>query len=252
MVIVNDGSSDDTQTVISRYIASSPDLKVKLLNQANEGAASARNKGILASEGKYIALLDHDDIWYSEKLSECYEILKKFSDIDLVCHNELVRDASGKFIRNLYYGPYVPQMFRRLLFKGNCLSTSATVIKKGVLLEAGLYRQYPEFLEDYDLWLRLSKKYKIYFLPKILGEYLLHNNNVTLNTEWYYKGQIEVLRKNFAEYTEKKIFDFLLINLRISKTYLLLFRDLIRGKKFKSSVKYLWKAILHFPTYRYD
>jgi len=248
VVIINDGSTDNTQEVISEYISEHPDLRLRLINQKNKGIAGARNRGILEAKGRYIAFLDHDDIWYPEKLKTCCAILTEYPQIDLVCHNELMRDESGRVLAELKYGPCAPDMFRKLLFKGNCLSTSATVVRKKALLETGLFLERQDFstIEDYDLWLRLAKKYKFYFIKEILGEYIINQQSASSDFERHYTNQIRMLRVNFLEYDEKKAGDCYLINLKILKCYLLIARETLRKADLKKAFNYLWKAFLQF------
>lgn len=244
VVIINDGSTDNTQEVISEYIAEHPNLNLRLINQKNSGIAGARNRGIVEARGDYVAFLDHDDFWYPEKLSKCNEIFSVFPEVIVVCHNEALRDASGNIVRNLTYGPYVEDMFRKLLHGGSCLSTSATVIRKDVFKEVGLFRENREFstVEDYDLWLRISKKHKIYFIPQILGEYVINNKNASLNFEKHYNNQICVLSTNFREEKEKRPSDYLLMFVRIARVYLIMAKECLRKKEINKAMKYLMLA----------
>lgn len=251
-VIINDGSKDKTEAVVSKYIIFNPDLNMRLINQENRGIAAARNRGIIEAKGRYIAFLDHDDIWRPIKLKNCYEAIHKDPHIDLVCHNELLRDASGRVVRTLSYGPYTPDMFRRLLFRGNYLSTSATVVKREVLLNEGLFREYPEFstVEDYDLWLRLSKKYKFSFLQEVLGEYVINERNASLNFERHYNNLIHMLKLNFSEYEQKTTTDYFLINFRISRTYFILAKHFFRKNNLNAALKYISKSFSSFSDTR--
>lgn len=244
-LIINDGSTDNTQAVISGYIAAHPNLNLRLINQKNAGIAGARNKGIRESKGYYVAFLDHDDIWYPEKLNRCDEVLKAFPETVVLCHNEALRDASGEILRNLKCGPYVKDMFRKLLYGGSCLYTSATVVRKDIFSEVGLFRENPEFStgEDYDLWLRLSKKHKIYFLPEILGEYVLDSRNASLNFEKHYNNQLCVLKTNFKELKEKNISDYFLMFIRITRVYLIIAKEFLLQKKLGKGIKYFVLAL---------
>ncbi len=240
-IIVNDGSTDNTQAVISEYISAHPNLRLRLINQKNAGIAGARNKGILEAKGSYVAFLDHDDFWYPDKLSQCHEIFSSLPETTVVCHNEALRDASGRIVRYLKYGPYVDGMFRRLLYQGSCLSTSATVIRRDVFASLGLFRENPEFstVEDYDLWLRLSRKHKIYFISETLGEYVINNKNASLNFEKHYNNQLYVLKTNFREEEQKRISDYFFMLARIIRVYLILTKESLRQKKIGKSIKYL-------------
>jgi len=244
-LIINDGSTDNTPAVITEYIVRHRHLKLRLVNQENKGIASARNRGILEAKGRYVAFLDHDDIWYPEKLSRCCEILKISPQTAILCHDEALRDISGKIVRNLKSGPCVKDMFRKLLYGGSCLYTSATIVRKDALSEVGLFRENQEFStgEDYDLWLRLSKKHKIYFLPEILGEYVLNTRNASLNFEKHYTNQLCVLKTNFKEIEEKKMPDYFLMFIRITRVYLIIAKEFFLRKKLAKGIKYLISAL---------
>ena len=246
LIIVDDESPDNTEEEVTKL----NDNRIKYIRQSHSGLpAKTRNTGIRIATGRFIAFLDGDDIWYPEKLYKCYETFRKYPKVDLVCHNEVMRDTSGKIIKELSYGPKVPEMFRSLLFKGNCLSPSATVVKKEALLDGRiLFREDQKFslAEDYDLWLRLSKRHTFYFLPEALGEFLVHEKNASANFEKHYVHLIEVMKDNFKKYNEKKTIDFFLINLRISRIYFVLARLFARGKKIKEAFKYISKASLQF------
>jgi glycosyltransferase involved in cell wall biosynthesis len=246
LIIIDDESPDNTEKEVSKL----KDKRIQYIRQNHSGLpAHSRNRGIKAASGRFIALLDGDDIWFPEKLDRCYEIFRQHPEVDLVCHNEVMRKASGKIIKVQFYGPYVPQMFRRLLFRGNCLSPSATVIRKKALLDEGLlFREDPDFFmaEDYDLWLRFSKRHIFHFIPEPLGEFLLHETNASANFEKHYINQIEVIKNNFQNYKEKKTFDFCLVNLRIARAYFVLVRNFAREKKIKEVSKYLFKTMLQF------
>lgn len=244
LIIIDDESPDNTEEEVSKL----KDKRMKYVRQNHSGLpAKTRNKGIEMATGRLIAFLDGDDTWYPEKLYECYETFRKHPEVDLVCHDELMRDNSGKIIKKLSYGPYVYNMFRELLFKGNCLSPSATVVKRETLMKEGpLFREDHKFAlaEDYDLWLRLSKRYKFYFLPEVLGEFLWHDKNASGNFEKHYLNLMNVIKDNFNNYKEKKTSDFFLLNLRISRINYVLFKLFARKKKIKESFLYLSKALL--------
>lgn len=244
-VIVNDGSGDNTSEVVAKYIASHQNLRIRLFNQENRGIAGARNRGIREAKGRYIAFLDHDDIWYPEKLSKCYAVFMRYPEVDLVCNNELIRDALGRIVRRQNYGPYAVDMFRKLLFRGNYLSPSAVVVKREALNDVGLFIENPEFstVEDYDLWIRLSKNHKFYFIPEVLGEFIMRNTSASSNIEKHYNNFVQMLKKNFSEYKNKRLLDYLLINARIMRIYFILIRYFIKNREFGKCIKYSSIAI---------
>ncbi|MFA4884191.1 MAG: glycosyltransferase [Candidatus Margulisiibacteriota bacterium] len=215
IVIVNDGSPDGSEAVIEQYRRDHPEIKIVYLKQKNKGLGGARNTAIRNASGRIISLLDQDDAWYPEKLRRVNEI---FADpgITLVCHDE---DVCGQAIkpRVARYGPNSQDIFRELLFKGNCLSTSATSFRKEMIEAVGFFSEETNrvhFTEDYDLWFRAAKGgCRFYFLHEVLGKYFIHSGNFSsLNEEMMLKHTMNVLDSQFADYAGKRSFDWFRIN----------------------------------------
>lgn len=240
VIIIDDGSTDNTKEITEQF----QDERIRYYYQPNGGPARARNRAIRESRGRYIAFLDADDLWYPDKMGICYKILEEAPDMALVCHKEVMKDAFGRIIRYLSCGPSAKNMFRQLLFKGNCLSASAIMVRKEALLKTGLFRENTEFfsVEDYDLWLRLSLKNKFFFLPQTLGEYIIDGRNISLDMERNLNNQIAVLKSNFKAYNEKITFDGWRINTRIAGLYLLLAKEAAKQKGPREIAFYLLKA----------
>jgi teichuronic acid biosynthesis glycosyltransferase TuaG len=170
VIVLDDGSTDNTREVV----ASVPDERIRYVYQKNSGLpACGRNSGMRLARGRYIALLDGDDIWYEEKLAKCKKELDERRDVALVCHNEAII-YNGDVLRYSAYGPYVENMYLKLLLDGNCLHTSAIMMRREIFFDDGFMFAEDKYLftiEDYEYWLRLSKKYRFYFLPDVLGAY---------------------------------------------------------------------------------
>jgi len=173
-IIVNNFSEDDTVAVVKSY----DDPRIRIVNYANHGViAAARNHGLSLTQAPYVAFLDSDDCWYPEKLQRCFDKLAK--GYDLVCHAE-VWVGPGERRRTVYYGPDARATYESLLLDGNCISTSAVVVRRGWLERAKGFSIQLEFVtaEDYDLWLKMAHNgAKIAFVNEVLGEYLIHDDN---------------------------------------------------------------------------
>lgn len=194
-IVVNNYSEDNTEEIV----ASLHDPRIRLVNFRNHGIiAASRNRGIELAKGKYVAFLDSDDTWRPEKLARCVE--KLGAGFDAVCHGEYwVRAGSAP--RAVHYGPESRTAYDSLLFDGNCLSTSAMVIKKPLLDEAGGFDVDPAIVtaEDYELWLRLAKNGCHYaIIDDMLGEYLLHGGNQSKAVMRNFRAELAVLDKHFA------------------------------------------------------
>ncbi|MCW7462953.1 glycosyltransferase family 2 protein [Leptospira limi] len=178
-IVIDNHSSDTTDEVVNSF----SDSRIRLKKIHNHGIiASSRNLGILESKGEWISFLDSDDFWYSDKLEKTVsEIIKLKNEVEVICHNEFMvyLDSDGKSI--LKYGPYEMDFYRKMLFYGNRLSTSATTVNRKFLFEKKLlFSEEKEFVtvEDYDLWLRLANENaRFCFIQETLGEYTIHGSN---------------------------------------------------------------------------
>jgi len=197
-IVVNNFSTDDTLEVVAAF----NDPRIQCVNFRNNGVIGAsRNKGIALATGKYVAFLDSDDTWFPTKLEKCVEILESGSD--LVCHAEYWIDESGKS-RLVAYGPSEAATHHNLIYKGNRISTSATVVRATLLKEVNGFDVSPQLIstEDYDLWIRLAAKSdKFAFISEPLGEYHRHDNNVSANIEKHLAAELALLAKHFSANT---------------------------------------------------
>jgi glycosyltransferase involved in cell wall biosynthesis len=200
VIVTDDGSADGTQAVVEGWLARHKVLG-RCIRQPNKGIAGARNTAMRAASGAYIALLDHDDLWYPGKLAAAAEAFKSHPDAVLVGHHiNMTKD--GKLVALVRKGPAVPRMYERLLFVGNALTPSASVFRKDKALEIGGFRENPEFntSEDYDFWMRLSRVGPFYFIDEALAEYPVVENSASSPVEYHHASHEAVLRDHFASY----------------------------------------------------
>jgi teichuronic acid biosynthesis glycosyltransferase TuaG len=197
LLVINNFSSDNTRQVVESFA----DKRIKLFDFANLGViAASRNYGIKASAGTLLAFLDSDDYWHPEKLKQCLEKLD--SGYDLVCHGEIFfNDGADKFTATKY-GPEERCHFQEMMTRGNCLSTSAILVKKVVLDKSGLFDESHDLItaEDFDLWLRIAKSgAKMGILDLMLGHYRLHNTSASASNLRNAKATLAALKRNLFD-----------------------------------------------------
>ena len=194
-IVVNNFSTDNTLDVVAKF----NDPRIQCVNFRNNGVIGAsRNEGITLSTGEYVAFLDSDDTWFPTKIEKCVASLESGSD--LVCHAEYWIDESGKS-RLVAYGPSEAATHHNLIYKGNRISTSATMVRATLLKEVNGFDTSPELIstEDYDLWIRLAaKSNRFAFIDEPLGEYHRHDNNVSANIEKHLAAELALLAKHFS------------------------------------------------------
>lgn len=170
-LIINDGSTDNTESIIRKYVGM--DSRVKYLFQKNGGQGKARNFGISISRGVFIAFIDSDDVWMVDKLEQQ---LKLFCDqsVGLVyCDAEnIYQDQSRHQRRSELFKCFSGNVTRKII-QNNFITNSSVIVRKNILNASGLFNESSIFrtVEDYDLWLRISILCNIAYLDKILLKY---------------------------------------------------------------------------------
>ena len=195
-IIVNNFSTDDTHGVVASF----GDPRLHIVDFANKGIiAAARNHGLSLATSPYVAFLDSDDSWYPDKLARCVAVLD--SGADVVCHGERWTSADGTF-RDVSYGPEHNARYARLLFRHNCVSTSAVVARRELLAELYGFDERTDFVtaEDYDLWLRLARRGAKYaFISDVLGEFRRHDASASSAIERNSSAELAVVNSHVAQ-----------------------------------------------------
>ena len=241
-IVVNNFSTDNTLEVVAQF----NDPRIQCVNFRNNGVIGAsRNEGIALATGEYVAFLDSDDTWFPTKLEQCIEILESGSD--LVCHAEFWIDESGKS-RLVAYGPSKAATHHNLIYKGNRISTSATVVRTALLKEVHGFDVAPELIstEDYDLWIRLAAKSdKFAFISEPLGEYHRHDNNVSANIEKHLAAELALLAKHFS--ANARYENVIARRRRTALAYYGAGRSLHRTRKYFLALKKYARSLIIWP-----
>lgn len=193
ILVIDDGSTDRTVQEIEHSINS--DL-VRVVSKANGGVSSARNEGIRLSQGSWIALLDSDDIWLSNKIEKQYEKIVYYPEIKFIGtnrNNENVK-LGNKIDDDLY------QLKLRHILMKNWPHTSTVLIDRSVFDEIGMFDETMKYAEDGDLWNRIIVHYPLYYISEsleIAGGYKLAygEKGLSANLEGMHAGNIHNLRK---------------------------------------------------------
>jgi len=175
IIVVDDGSTDDTSSIITQY----NNDKITLYHQQNSGSGAARNHGVKKASGAWIAFIDADDIWLPDKLhkqlTNCSD--KAWSHTDLYFHGDIYpRHTKTTELTSKYSG----HILEHLLVE-NSIGTSSVIINKKVFEELGGFNTDLRALQDWDLWLRVAKKYEICYVNEPLVYYRVHSKSVSRN-----------------------------------------------------------------------
>ena len=189
VLVMDDGSTDGTREMISSF----KDSRIFYNWEENSGGpAKPRNRGIKLSKGNWIAFLDSDDSWKSNKLKICIENISE--KVDLIYHNlEIVYSSYKIFKRKTARTRKLKKpVLIDLLINDNLICNSSVVVRKHLLDKVGGINESKNLVaaEDYNTWLRIANLTdKFVYLPNTLGYYLKHsgslsNKNMSLPTKY--------------------------------------------------------------------
>lgn len=198
VLVVNDGSTDDTATIVERYVAL--DSRITLLHQANAGVAAARNLGIETSTGELIAFVDADDVWYPTNLEKQVQVLANSDEsVGMVYSWSADIDEDDQLTGNSrisrYYGYIFPALFDYNII-GNA---SAIMVRRQCFERVGGYStelraQKAQGCEDWDIYLRIAAIYQVYLVPEILVGYRQLVDSMSRNVDAMMKSRFLTLQ----------------------------------------------------------
>lgn len=177
LLIVNDGSKDQTVDIINSF----KDPRIRLLNNdKNRGLTYTRNVALKEAKGEYIAILDSDDVAVVNRLELQYNFFQEYSDFALCGGHGTVIDKTGKHIEDTRFKvPIGADNIKITLLFQNTFINSTVMYRTGVLKELDGYKEYAP-AEDYEFFIRISDKYPVNNLDCVLVKYRIHNSNTSI------------------------------------------------------------------------
>jgi glycosyltransferase involved in cell wall biosynthesis len=185
-IVVDDGSTDATSTIVEEFIAADP--RFRLIRQRNAGVGGARNTAIRAARGVYIAPLDADDIWEPEKLEKQVECMERGGpEVGMVyCWNRRI-DERGRYIGDGSRYTVEGRIRRALILRNLFGGASVPLFRASPLANVGLYltradQHGGEGCEDWDLNLRVAERHLVRVVPEFLVLYRQRRDAISVNT----------------------------------------------------------------------
>lgn len=206
IILVNDGSSDRSKTIIENYQQNHQDQNIILIYQENRGVSKARNAAMKIAQGDYIALLDSDDEWLPEKTEKQMKFLEN-QNIDFI--TSLWNNENITFPYKLHPpNKLVKITLKKLLFKITG-QTSTAIFKRKIFENTGFFDENQNYSEDANYWMRISEKNQMYLLPEKLviagnGKKSFGFSGLSANLKEMEKG----IQKNIWEMYQTKRINF--------------------------------------------
>lgn len=208
IIVVDDCSSDNTMEVIKSI---NDERIVFHRNSRNIGPASSRNQGIKLSRYDYIAFQDSDDIWEASKLEKQINMCINHNNPCMVYTKMIVTDNDT--ISSFMPSPEMP--FNKLsenvypyLLEQNFIGAPTVLLPKAIIYDVGGFRDDLSALEDWELFLRIAKRYDVLYIDEPLHIYNVHTSNtVSSNYPKYLESMVKILCINKEEYLKHGLFN---------------------------------------------
>lgn len=246
IIVIDDGSGDGT----AQFIADSYANQVRLIvKPENQGASAARNTGIFSATGEYVAFLDADDIWRSDKLNQQLPVLIE-KQAGMVCSSGKVIDINSqrqlnKTTSNCH--AEAKQLSLSYIFEHPLIYTASIVLPSQLAQQLSGFNTHYQTAEDTDFILRLAVKHTVYLCPQPLVEYRRRANSLGSSVNSY-RDHIQVLKAfllrqpEFAsqhpqliQRTIRKVYDKWLENALFQRDFKLFYRVLGQSSRFRPS-----------------
>ena len=199
IVLVNDGSTDNTDDVIAPFLDRFGS-KITYIKQENRGQPASRNVAIQSSASEFIALLDADDIWMPCRLSESIAVLTTRPDVGLTYGLITLVDAEGHFSRTWSGnrghadGRIASQIYMRKIE----LPCPTITFRRRCVDDVGSFDETMRATEDRDLWLRIALRYEVAFVPEILASYRMSPGSMSTDSRRMLNAQLHFIRKHYG------------------------------------------------------
>ena len=185
LVLVDDGSTDDTLAIAEQFAREHPDRfrRIEIIRQENRGVSAASNRAIAACRGEWVHLLGSDDLLYPGKVGTQWQAIQAWDDprLALVYADADFIDETGRVISSTLANRPAPGPDAQAylwLVRANRIPNPTVALRREAFLAAGGFDEQLR-LEDLECWLRLSARYSLARVPERLAAYRRHGGNAS-------------------------------------------------------------------------
>ena len=176
LIIVNDGSTDSSLSVVS----SIEDSRILIVDKPNGGVSSARNAGIQKSSSEWISFIDADDHWDEQYLEKVKNAIEKYPAASVVVTN-YKKGKESPYVKYDSEG-YLVDYFLLAMKYNDIICSSVITCKKDCFEKVGLFSDKYSYGEDLNMWSKLTDNYLVAYVPEVLAEYRIEAENRICNT----------------------------------------------------------------------
>ena len=196
IIVVDDGSTDDSTIIVENFLVNNSILNVKLIKKLNGGVSSARNVGMKEAKGDWIALLDSDDVWLPNKLQRQIEVLNNNLEIDFLGTNR-----NGEYFENILWKKLnaLTKISPRLLLVKFIFVVPTIIFKKEIISSIGYFDETQKYAEEGNYFIRIAQKFNCFLLNESLvmtgyGKAHFGHSGLSGNLKEMEKGELKNLK----------------------------------------------------------
>jgi len=237
VIIIDDGSTDGTKKVLKDF--SDKRIRYIRLKEA-KGAAVARNIGIKIAVGKFVAFQDSDDEWLPKKLEKQISVFKHMPLGVGVVYSGFWSIKGEERVYKPSLGTIIKEGdIHDELFKGNFITVQSAVVRKECFIKAGMFDESLPRLQDWELWIRISKYYQFKYIDEPLVNVYYSLNSISSDQDALVRAHEIVLEKHFRDIGKNRQL--------LANRYYYVGKLLCKQKEVRHSRKYFLMALKSYP-----
>ncbi|MGO9245442.1 MAG: glycosyltransferase family 2 protein [Verrucomicrobiia bacterium] len=195
IIVVDDGSTDDTRECLAAY-----GDRIRYIHQQNRGLSAARNTGIQAAQGKFVALLDSDDLWLPDKLERQVTVGIHQPDIGLVATDRFAIDETGRrldYVAESCSRDGFCELTARDLLEFAAFSPSSVLARRDCLLMMGGFNVGLTAVEDMEMWVRIAVRFRVVRLNATLTAQRFHSKSMSHQADSMFRNHQKAIAELF-------------------------------------------------------
>jgi glycosyltransferase involved in cell wall biosynthesis len=196
LIVIDDGSTDNTGAVLERYAGRSD---VRIVRQPNGGQTVAKNRGLEEATGDYVGFCDADDVWLPGKISRQLPLFDAGGRVGVVYGECELIDGTGRPVAYRPMKRYEGRITRQLVIDNFVTFSTALVTRRAIDAVGGFNRKLRMAI-DYDLWLRISTEFEFRFLPEPLAKYRVWEGQMSHDLEGRLTNAFLLMEDFFNEF----------------------------------------------------
>ena len=244
LIVVDDGSVDNTVDVIQPWIARDDFI---FLQQINQGQPAAQNLALTRATGDFICFLDSDNIWLPGKLNRQLAFMAEHPEVDILYGDLITIDGEGRETGRHNMPRYSGRIYRELL-KDNCVSGNTAMMRRHCLERCGPFDASVRVAADFEMWLRYSPHCTFHYLPEFFAKYRVFPDQISSDKERRFNSVKTSMTKFF------KANPSLLPKREQQRVWAAFYARwsycCARAGKVRAAIATAWQSIQHYPWQR--